>query len=138
MKTPVGAVVMVVLYWLIIYGFAVVPHISNNYNFNLIWLTIVIPNVMRFIVGSIPRLAVDRIFFLSSSLIALIVTYLVNKIWGDTRQAVEKYGSDRRKTLKLSILLMSAFIVGAAVTYVSGIDNSIYSNMGWEPQSLTT
>lgn len=138
MKTPLSAVIMVILYWLVIYGFTIIPHISKNYNFNLIWLTVVIPNVMRLIVGSIPRLAVDRIFFLSSSLIALIITYAVNKVWGETKQAVEKYGSDRRKTLKLSILLMSAFAIGAMTTYMSGIDNSIYSNMGWEPQSLTT
>ena len=138
MKTPLSAVIMVILYWLVIYGFTIIPHISKNYNFNLIWLTVVIPNVMRLIVGNIPRLAVDRIFFLSSSLIALIITYIVNSLWGDTKQAVEKYGSDRRKTLKLSILLMSAFAIGAMTTYMSGIDNSIYSNMGWEPQSLTT
>lgn len=138
MKTPVSAVIMVILYWLVIYGFTIVPHVSKNYNINLIWLTVVIPNIMRLIVGNIPRLAVDRVFFLSSSLIALIITFFVNTLWGDTKKAVEKYGSDRRKTLKLSILLMSAFAIGAMVTYMSGIDNSIYSNMGWEPQSLTT
>jgi len=50
----------------------------------------------------------------------------------DTKEAVEEYGSDRSKTLKLSALLMTAFTVGALITYYSGIDNSIYSNMGWE------
>jgi hypothetical protein len=112
--------------------------VFKNYNLNLLWLTVVIPNVMRLIVGSIPRLAVDRIFFFSASLIALIVTFVVNSIWGESKKAVEEYGSDRRKTLKLSILLMSAFAIGALLTYFSGIDNSIYSNMGWESdQSLT-
>ena len=48
------------------------------------------------------------------------------------REAVEKYGSDRGKTLKLSALLMTAFAAGALITYYTGIDNSIYSNMGWE------
>lgn len=138
MKTPVSAVIMVIFYWLVIYGLTIVPHVSKNYNLNLLWLTVVVPNVMRLIVGSIPRLAVDRIFFFSASLIALILTFVVNSVWGESKKAVEEYGSDRRKTLKLSILLMSAFAIGALLTYFSGIDNSIYSNMGWEAdQSLT-
>jgi hypothetical protein len=105
---------------------------SNNYTVNLLWLTVVVPNVLRLIVGSIPRLAVDRLFFLTSSLIALIITYVMNMIMSDTKEAVKEYGSDRSKTLKLSALLMTAFTVGALITYYSGIDNSIYSNMGWE------
>lgn len=138
MKTPISAVIMVIFYWLVIYGLTIVPHVSKNYNLNLLWLTVVVPNVMRLIVGSIPRLAVDRIFFFSASLIALILTFTVNSVWGESKKAVEQYGSDRRKTLKLSILLMSAFAIGALLTYFSGIDNSIYSNMGWESdQSLT-
>jgi len=105
---------------------------TNNYVVNLVWLTVVIPNVLRLIVGSIPRLAVDRLFFLASSLIALIITYGINLIMGDTKDAIKEYGSDKSKTLKLSALLMAAFTVGALITYYSGIDNSIYSNMGWE------
>jgi len=123
---------MVIAYWLAVYGITLVPHVSNNYTLNLLWLTVVVPNVLRLIVGSIPRLAVDRLFFLTSSLIALIITYLVNQIWGDSKDAVKDYGNDRGKTLKLSALLMTAFTVGALITYSSGIDNSIYSNMGWE------
>jgi hypothetical protein len=132
MKTPLNVLIMVIAYWLAVYGITLVPHVSNNYTLNLLWLTVVVPNVLRLIVGSIPRLAVDRLFFLTSSLIALIITYLVNQIWGDSKDAVKDYGNDRGKTLKLSALLMTAFTVGALITYSSGIDNSIYSNMGWE------
>ena len=132
MKTPVSVLLMVILYWLAIYGISLVPHMTENYNLNLVWMTVIVPNVLRLIVGSIPRLAVDRLFFLSTSIIALIITFAVNTLWGDTREAVEKYGSDRSKTLKLSALLMTAFVTGALITYYAGIDNSIYSNMGWE------
>jgi hypothetical protein len=132
MKTPLNVLIMVIAYWLAVYGVTLVPHVSNNYTLNLVWLTVVVPNVLRLIVGSIPRLAVDRLFFLTSSLIALIITYLVNQIWGDSKDAIKDYGNDRGKTLKLSALLMTAFTVGALITYSSGIDNSIYSNMGWE------
>ena len=132
MKTPFNVLIMVIVYWLGVYGITLIPHMTNNYVVNLVWLTVVIPNVLRLIVGSIPRLAVDRLFFLTSSLIALIITYGINLIMGDTKDAIKEYGSDKSKTLKLSALLMVAFTVGALITYYSGIDNSIYSNMGWE------
>jgi len=138
MKTPIKVLIMVIVYWLSIYGLTLVPHMSSNYLVNLLWLTVVVPNTLRYIVGSVPRLAVDRIFFLSTSFIALIITYLLNLMMGDTKEAVKEYGSDRSKTLKLSTLLMTAFAAGALITYYAGIDNSIYSNMGWETnQGLT-
>ena len=138
MKTPLSILLMVVLYWLAIYGISIVPHFSENYNLNLVWLTVIVPNVLRYIIGNVPRLAVDRLFFLSTSIIALIITFAVNALWGESREAIEKYGSDRSKTLKLSALLMSAFATGALITYFAGIDTSIYSNMGWENQGFTT
>jgi undecaprenyl pyrophosphate phosphatase UppP len=127
---------MVIVYWLAIYGISIVPHFSENYNLNLVWLTVIVPNVLRYIIGNVPRLAVDRIFFLTTSIIALVITFAVNAIWGESREAVEKYGSDRSKTLKLSALLMTAFATGALITYYTGIDNSIYSNMGWESNNV--
>ena len=138
MKTPLSVLLTVILYYIAIYGITIIPHISNNYYGNLIILTLVIPNIFRHIVGSVPRLAVDRLFVFSTTVIAFVITFLMNKMWGDTKDAVKEYGSDRSKTLKLSALLMTAFTVGALVTYYSGIDNSIYSTMGWESnQGLT-
>jgi len=135
MKTPLSVLIMVILYWLAIYGITVVPHMSENYHLNLVWMTVIVPNVLRLIVGSIPRLAVDRLFFLTTTLIALVITYGMNMVWSDSKDAVKDYGSDRSKTLKLSALLMTAFVMGALITYYTGIDNSIYSNMGWESNS---
>lgn len=132
MKTPFTVVLTVILYYLMIYGITLVPHASDNYFVNLAALTIVVPNLLRYIIGNVPRLAVDRVFMISTTVIAFIVTYLVNLVMRDTKDAVKEYGSDRSKTLKLSALLMTAFTVGALFTYYSGIDNSIYSNMGWE------
>ena len=132
MKTPFTVVLTVILYYLMIYGITLVPHASDNYFVNLAALTIVVPNLLRYIIGNVPRLAVDRVFMISTTAIAFIVTYLVNLVMRDTKDAVKEYGSDRSKTLKLSALLMTAFTVGALITYYSGIDNSIYSNMGWE------
>jgi hypothetical protein len=34
--------------------------------------------------------------------------------------------------LEVSLLFLAAFIVGAVLTYMLGVDKSIYSNMGWE------
>ncbi len=132
MKTPFSVLLTVIAYYLVIYGITVIPHMSNNYYLNLTLMTFIIPNIFRHIVGSVPRLAVDRLFVLSTTVIAFLITFLTNKLMSGTKEAVEEYGSDRSKTLKLSALLMTAFTVGALITYYSGIDNSIYSNMGWE------
>ncbi|ABY27876.1 hypothetical protein OtV5_086 [Ostreococcus tauri virus OtV5] len=132
MKTPLTVVLTVIGYYIAIYGITLVPHASDNYFINLTVLTLVVPNLVRYIIGNVPRLAVDRVFMISTTVIAFIVTYLVNLTMKDTKEAVKDYGSDRSKTLKLSALLMTAFTVGALITYYSGIDNSIYSNMGWE------
>ena len=139
MKTPLTVVLTVIVYYLVIYGITLVPHVRDNYFANLAVLTIVVPNLVRYIIGNVPRLAVDRVFMISTTVIAFIVTYLVNLMMKDTKEAVKDYGSDRSKTLKLSALLMTAFTVGALITYFTGIDNSIYSNMGWESntQGLT-
>lgn len=138
MKTPLSVLFTAIVYWLIVYSTTMVPYMVNNYHINLLWIVLVIPNVLRLIVGSIPRLAVDQMFFFSTSVFALILTYLVNMFWTESRDTVKDYGSNRRKTLELSALLMLMFTIGALITYFTGIDSSIYSNMGWESnQGLT-
>ena len=133
MKTPLSVVLTVIAYYLMIYGMTIIPHMSTNYYVNLTVMTLVVPNLLRYIIGNVPRLAVDRLFMISTTVIAFLITYVINLLAGDTKDAVKEYGSDRSKTLKLSALLMAAFAGGALITYYSGIDNSIYSNMGWEP-----
>ena len=132
MKTPITIVLMAIFSWIAVYAITMVPQIATNYHFNLIWTTLVVPNLLRFIIGSVPRLAVDRVFFLTSSLIALIIVYLVNLISKETRDAMADYKESKNKKLKLSALLVGAFTAGALITYGAGIDSSIYSNMGWE------
>jgi hypothetical protein len=139
MKTPLNVLFMVIGYWVALFTVLVVPKFFENYNFNLIWMTVVIPNMLRFIVGNVPQLAVDRGFFLTSTVIALILTYVANNIWKQTKESVRKYECDKRKAFDLSALLSVTFAMGALATYFIGIDNSIYSNMGWEStnQGLT-
>ncbi len=132
MKTPLSVVLVVIAYYITMYGITIIPHMSTNYLLNLAIITIIIPNIFRYVIGNVPRLAVDRLFMISTTVIAFLITYGMNFILSDTKDAVKDYGSDRSKTLKLSALLVSAFTVGALITYYSGIDNSIYSNMGWE------
>lgn len=132
MKTPVSILLMAIAYWVAIYGMTLVPQHVNNYSINLVWMTVVIPNVMRFAIGNIPRLAVDRLFFLTSTLFAMMLTFLINGISRETREGIEKPTADKSKKLKTSFLLVGTFIAGALITYYAGIDTSIYSNMGWE------
>ena len=132
MKTPLSFLLMAITYWIAIYGVSLVPQHVDNYQFNLFWLTLVIPNVLRLVVGNIPRLAVDRLFFLSTTLIAWALTYSINLISKETKEGIKSSTADKSKKLKTSFLLMGTFAAGALITYYVGIDTSIYSNMGWE------
>lgn len=132
MKTPVNVLMMAIAYWVAIYGVTLVPQFVKNYYVNLIWMTVVIPNLVRFAIGNIPRLAVDRVFFLTSTLIALVLTFLINMISQETKDALTDSDASKSKKLKLSALLAGTFAAGALATYYAGIDTSIYSNMGWE------
>ena len=132
MKTPVNILLTAIGYWVAMYAVTLLPLLFKNYYVNLIWLTVVIPNMIRFAIGNIPRLAVDRVFFLSSTFIALVLTFFINQISSETKEAITDHKADVNKKLKLSALLAGTFAMGALATYYSGIDNSIYSNMGWE------
>ena len=132
MKTPISVLLIAILYWMVIYAMSIVPQLSENYYVNIVWMTLVIPNMLRLMVGNIPRLAVDRVFFLASTVIALILTYLLNMVFRDTKEAIKDPVADKSKKLKMSALLVGTFTAGALVTYFMGIDTSIYSNMGWE------
>ena len=132
MKTPVNILLTAIGYWVAMYAVTLVPLLFKNYYVNLIWLTVVIPNMIRFAIGNIPRLAVDRVFFLSSTFMALVLTFFINQISSETKEAITDHKADVNKKLKLSALLAGTFAMGALATYYSGIDNSIYSNMGWE------
>lgn len=132
MKTPVNVLLTAIGYWIAVYGVTQVPNVINNYYLNLFWLTVVIPNVFHMIVGRVPQLAVDRQFFFLTSVIALILMYVINRTWRKTAKDLKEYGTDKGKTLKTNALLMAALTGGALITYYSGFDKSIYSNMGWE------
>ena len=140
MKTPVNLLLTVLGYWVAIFSVLIVPKFIRNYPFNLAWMTLVIPNVLRYIIGNVPQLAVDRRFFFSTTIISFLLTYFANKIWKQTKDSVTEYEGDKRKAFNLSALLMTNFVIGALITYYVGIDTSIYSNMGWESvnQCLTT
>jgi hypothetical protein len=136
MKTPVAVLLTVLAYWLAIYGMVLIPKFVDNYNFKLFWTIVFIPNVFRLIVGNIPRLAVDRSFFFTTTIIALILMYGLHKVWTESREYFDNNCEENKnKILKHSIVLMLALVSGALITYYTGIDNSIYSNMGWESQN---
>jgi hypothetical protein len=131
MKTPVLTLFMAITYWIGIYVTTTIPQFVDDYHVNLLWLTIVIPNLVRFIIGNVPRLAVDRSFFLTSSIIALVIVYLINARWDKFRPAIKGTETNLRRKLEMNALLIASFVTGALLTYFTGIDNSIYSNMGW-------
>lgn len=139
MKTPVNVLVWAIIYWALIFIVTRVPAYTKNYYANLIFLTIVIPNLIRFMMSSqrAPQLHVDRTFFFTSSIMAAVLTYIISKYWRDTADALKDPQAETKKRLQLSTLLILTFAAGALITYYTGIDNSIYSNMGWQTGATT-
>ena len=132
MKTPLSVLATAVAYWVALYIVLVLPQFSKSYVINLFWLTLIAPNVLRYAIGNIPQLAVDRGFFLVSTLIGFILVYLINQVSPDTREAMKNNRASNDKKLKLGLLLSGTFAFGTLVAYFAGMDKSIYSNMGWE------
>jgi hypothetical protein len=132
MKTPVSTVSTAVLMWVVVYAITMVPMYTKNYWANLSLMTIVIPNILRLIVGQVPQLAVDRGFFFSSTIIAFMTVEMMSRFIKNLRSQIEDYGENRKKSLQISLLFLAAFIFGTIITFALGVDNSIYSNMGWE------
>ena len=132
MKTPVTTVVTAVVMWIFVFALTMVPIYTKNYWANLTLMTIVIPNVLRLIVGQVPQLAVDKGFFFSSTIIAFILVEALSRVVKTLKGQIKEYGEDRRKSLEVSLLFLAAFVIGAGFTYMLGVDKSIYSNMGWE------
>jgi hypothetical protein len=64
-------------------------------------------------VGRIPQLAVDRQFFLATSVIGLILTYIMNRLFKKTAKDLKEYGTDKGKTLKTNALLMGMLSIGS-------------------------
>jgi hypothetical protein len=130
MQTPITQMLLALFYWLVFFGITQVPVHVDNYYVNLVFLTVVIPNAARYIVGEQPELAVDRSFFAMATLLALIIVFAVNEWWKRSKDTVKNFHrSDRKKRLELAAILAGAFVIGAVVIYSSGIDNSIYNNM---------
>lgn len=137
MKTPLSVLATAVAYWVALYIVLVLPQFSKSYVINLFWMTLIAPNVLRYAIGNIPQLAVDRGFFLVSTLIAFILVYLINQVSPDTREAMRNNRASNDKKLKLGLLLSGTFAFGTLVAYFAGMDKSIYSNMGWETGTRT-
>lgn len=137
MKTPLSVLVTAVAYWVALYIVLVLPQFSKSYVINLFWMTLIAPNVLRYAIGNIPQLAVDRGFFLVSTLIGFILVYLINQVSPDTREAMKNNRASNDKKLKLGLLLSGTFAFGTLVAYFAGMDKSIYSNMGWETGTRT-
>jgi hypothetical protein len=137
MKTPLSVLATAVAYWVALYIVLVLPQFSKSYLINLFWMTLIAPNVLRYAIGNIPQLAVDRGFFLVSTLIGFILVYLINQVSPDTREAMRNNRASNDKKLKLGLLLSGTFAFGTLVAYFAGMDKSIYSNMGWESGTRT-
>jgi D-alanyl-lipoteichoic acid acyltransferase DltB (MBOAT superfamily) len=133
MKTPINVLLTAIVYWFVVFAITSVPMYSSNYFVNLTFLTIVIPNMIRMIMSAqrVPQLHINQGFIFTSTVIAFILTYFISQVWEPTDEALRDPRVNNTKKVQLSALLLMTFAAGALITYYTGVDNSIYSNMGW-------
>lgn len=131
MKTPYSVLGQAVMAWVIVFSMLAVPQFSRDYTINLIWMTLIVPNLLRFSIGKFPRLAVDRGFFFAATAISFAMIYIINQFSPDTREAMQDPNAPSSKKWKLISLLLGTFVAGNLIAH-QFFDESIYSNMGWE------
>ena len=131
MKTSYSVLGQSIMAWVIVFSMLAVPQFSRDYTINLIWMTLIVPNLLRFSIGKFPRLAVDRGFFFAATAISFAMIYIINQFSPDTREAMQDPNAPSSKKWKLISLLLGTFVAGNLIAH-QFFDESIYSNMGWE------
>ena len=131
MKTSYSVLGQAIMAWVIVFSMLAVPQFSRDYTINLIWMTLIVPNLLRFSIGKFPRLAVDRGFFFAATAISFAMIYIINQFSPDTREAMQDPNAPSSKKWKLICLLLGTFVAGNLIAH-QFFDESIYSNMGWE------
>ena len=131
MKTSYSVLGQAIMAWVIVFSMLAVPQFSRDYTINLIWITLIVPNLLRFSIGKFPRLAVDRGFFFAATAISFAMIYIINQFSPDTREAMQDPNAPSSKKWKLISLLLGTFVAGNLIAH-QFFDESIYSNMGWE------
>ena len=137
MATPFSVTLQAVLLWAFVIMLTQLPSLklpARFENFNgRVWLVgFISPNLLRYIVASAPRLAVNKSFVFMASLISVGLVYLITKIgWPIKRKDVESYGKDKNSTMKTIVLFSMTFITSALVIQkLLGL--RLYTEMGWE------
>ena len=137
MATPFSVTLQAVILWAFVIMLTQLPSLklpARFENFNgSVWLVgFIIPNLLRYIVASAPRLAVNKSFVFMASLISVGLVYLITKIgWPIKRKDVESYGKDKNSKMKTIVLFSMTFITSALVIQkLLGL--RLYTEMGWE------
>lgn len=132
MKTPVSLVAKAIGLWVGVMLVTQLPLLIENYTARLALITVVMPNILRLIVGNIPQLAVDQKFMMIASIFSFLLAFAFGRLNTKSQDTVKNYGKDTKKTLQGSALFVTTFTLGALITYYSGIHKTIYTQMGWE------
>ena len=137
MATPFSVTLQAVLLWAFVIMLTQLQSLKLPARFEncngRVWLVgFIIPNLLRYIVASAPRLAVNKSFVFMASLISVGLVYLITKIgWPIKRKDVESYGKDKNSTMKTIVLFSMTFITSALVIQkLLGL--RLYTEMGWE------
>jgi len=137
MATPFSVTLQAVLLWAFVIMLTQLPSLKLPARFEnfhgRVWLVgFIIPNLLRYIVASAPRLAVNKSFVFMASLMSVVMVYLITKIgWPIKKKTVESYGKDKNSTMKTIVLFSVTFITSAlAIQKILGL--RLYTEMGWE------
>ena len=137
MKTPVSLVAKAIGLWVGVMLVTQLPLLIENYTARLALITIVMPNILRLIVGNIPQLAVDQKFMMIASIFSFLLAFAFGRLNTKSQDTVKNYGKDTKKTLQGSALFVTTFTLGALITYYSGIHKTLYTHK-WVGKPRTT
>ena len=80
MKTPVSLVAKAIGLWVGVMLVTQLPLLIENYTTRLALITIVMPNILRLIVGNIPQLAVDQKFMMIASIFSFLLAFAFGRL----------------------------------------------------------
>ena len=127
MATPISRVAIFLTAWILILATTYSPMFSNDGDVNAALLTLVIPNVLFFIIDRLV-LKSDAGYFLVSTGIAAGWTFMIKEIGGEKiKDKFKNYGKDRKSSLEVMGIVLSGFLLGGILSY-KFVDDSIYDH----------
>lgn len=96
--------------WALLYVVILGHTLYDGAVFNIPYLTMLIPLVLRSIIVNFPSLAIDYKYLFATSFLTAITVGAFMFITPDLRNGVEEYGKDKNQTRKATALMVGVFM----------------------------